>query len=368
MRWQYRNPVHIVFAQAFYEAVAELTGSSKKIIVMCSERFRLSQAFAELNTRLTDFECFAAIENNPSFESCQRAIEFVRSAAPVEVIVAIGGGSVIDTAKAARMALYSSCYNMHALFESRKMVTEKPVFIAIPTTHGSGSELTMWATIWDKTGKAKCTLEDPLNYPDHAIYDVRLVASLPITVSISSTLDAVSHAWEALWNKNANPISSDFAIEAIRRIATALDKLVEPISPETRENLLMASMYAGLAFSNTKTAAAHSMSYPLTAHFNIPHGIACSMPLCSLARRNLPQMEDELPYIFSRSQIGSFQELWERILKATAGRVPFSLRDYGVGREDLALLADQGFSKGRMENNIADLTPEAILAILRDIF
>lgn len=367
MKWQYCNPVHIVFTRAFHEALAELIGNKKNVLVMCSERFRLSRDFAQLKNNLTDFQCFTNIEKNPSFESHQKAIDFATSAAP-EVIVAIGGGSVIDTAKVTRMALFSSYRNIQDLFDSQKEPIKKALFIAIPTTHGSGSELTMWATIWDKVKKAKYSLQNPLNYPDHAIYDVNLVASLPITVSISSTFDALSHAWEALWNKNANPLSSHFALEAIRRIAAALDNLVVPISSETRENLLMASMYAGLAFSNTKTAAAHSISYPLTAYFNIPHGIACSMPLHSLAKINFRHMQNELPYIFSRIQLGSFEELWERIQKTTRGNVPFSLREYGISKEDLEMLADLGFSKGRMENNIAVLSRQDVLHILKDIF
>ena len=367
MKWQYCNPVHIVFTQAFHETLEELIGNKKNALVMCSERFRLSRDFAQLENSLMDFQCFTNIEKNPSYESHQKAIDFATSAAP-EVIVAIGGGSVIDTAKVTRMALFSSCRNIQDLFDSQKEPRQKALLIAIPTTHGSGSELTMWATIWDKVKKTKYSLQNPLNYPDHAIYDVNLVASLPITISISSTLDALSHAWEALWNKNANPVSSHFALEAIRRISATLDKLVVPISSETRENLLVASMFAGLAFSNTKTAAAHSISYPLTAYFNIPHGIACSMPLHSLAKINFRHMQSELPYIFSRIQLGNFEELWERIQKTTRGKVPFSLREYGISKEDLEMLADLGFSKGRMENNIAVLSRQDVLNILKDVF
>ncbi|MBW1933847.1 MAG: iron-containing alcohol dehydrogenase [Deltaproteobacteria bacterium] len=89
MKWQYRNPVHIVFTQAFHKALAELIGNKKNVLVMCSERFRLSRDFARLKDSLADFQCFTNIERNPSFESHQKAIDFATSAAP-EVIVAIG--------------------------------------------------------------------------------------------------------------------------------------------------------------------------------------------------------------------------------------------------------------------------------------
>ena len=365
MTWQYSNPVRIIFTDAFHEKLGAVIGDKSDILIVCSNRFRQTDSFSRIKSALPTAQCFTDIENNPSFDSCQRAIEFASSFEP-KVIVAIGGGSVIDTAKAVRMAVYKSCYLIQELFQYAGEPLQKPLFIAAPTTHGSGSEMTMWATIWDKTDKVKHSLSEYSNYPDYALFDASLVSSLPLSVSISSTLDALSHSLEALWNKNSNPVSDHFATEAIMLIMNSLDELAEPIPLEVRGNLLMASMYAGLAFSNTKTAAAHSISYPLTAYFNIPHGIACSMSLYSLFKINRKQMQ-HWPNLLQRIQLNSFEELWGKVLDLVDTRVPFTLHEYSVARDDLNWLTDMAFSKGRMENNIVDLSRDDVMKILNDI-
>ncbi len=367
MTWKYHNPVRIVFADAFDETIGAIADGKKEGLLMCSNRFRETDDFKKISHSLPDFQCFSAIENNPSFDSCGKAIDFARNFKP-QMIVAIGGGSVIDTAKAVRMAIYKSCYEIRELVGCQVEAKEKPLFVAVPTTHGAGSELTMWATVWDKLEKKKYSLSESANYPDYAVYDPNLTSSLPLAASVSSTLDALSHSLEAVWNKNANPVSSNFAAKAVALIVGNLEKLVEPISIETRSDLLMASMYAGLAFSNTKTAAAHSISYPLTAYFGIPHGIACSMPLNSLFRLNTARMQDIWPGFLGKARLDDFDELWEKVSGLANTGIPFSLSRYGVERGDLDWLADLAFSKGRMENNIVDLNRSDVSRILADIY
>ncbi len=367
MTWKYHNPVRIVFADAFDEAIGSIADGKDGVLLMCSNRFRETEDFKKITHSLAAFRCFSEIENNPSFDSCQQAIDFARDSQP-KMIVAIGGGSVIDTAKAARMAIYKSCYDIHKVADCQVESNEKPLLVAVPTTHGAGSELTMWATVWDKKEKKKHSLSESDNYPDCAIYDPNLTVSLPLSVSVSSTLDALSHSLEAVWNKNANPVSSHFAAKAIALIVSNLEKIVEPISIETRINLLLAAMYSGLAFSNTKTAAAHSISYPLTAYFGIPHGIACSMPLNSLFKLNAMQMQDVWPQFLSKARINDFDDIWEKVLGLTEMGPSFNLRGYGIERDDLDWLTDMAFSKGRMENNIIDLNRNDVSQILADIY
>lgn len=367
MTWNYYNPVHIINSDSFELEVQKLTKVKRKILVLCSARFEKTEDFEHLNKHLDDLTSFTGIENNPSFESCQRAIDFAEDFSP-DAIIAIGGGSVIDTAKSVRMAVYKSCFDIEKLFESNDTAAQKPLFIAVPTTHGASSEITMWATIWDKQNKIKHSLSEKLNYPDYAIYDAGLSISLPLSISISSTLDALSHSLEALWNNNSNPVSNDAAIRAIQLIMHNMDKIIEPISFEVRQNLLMASMYAGLAFSNTKTAAAHSISYPLTMHFDIPHGIACSMPLYALSKKNSECMGDTWCDIMKNIQMNDFDELWNRVRDLVKDRVPFSLREYGITKNDLKWLLDMTFSKDRMGNNIVDLNRDEVMQILSEIY
>ena len=126
----------------------------------------------------------------------------------------------------------------------------------------------------------------------------KLLLTLPLDISITTVLDALSHSFESIWNKNANNKSTEYAIKAISIILQNIEGLKEdPYNADIRNNLLEASTTSGLAFSNTKTAAAHSMSYPLTINYGIPHGIASSICLIPLLEFNRKLMQSSLEKI-----------------------------------------------------------------------
>ena len=133
-----------------------------------------------------------------------------------------------------------------------------------------------------------------------------------------------------------------------------------------RKNLIDASAKAGLAFSNTKTAAAHSISYPLTIRFGIPHGVASSLSLIPLLEINAKQIKDPLDNICQTLNI-TFDELIQKINTIPKGVIPYTLSKWGVAKSDLSQLVDESFTKGRMDNNIVDLTKDQVLAILHSI-
>ena len=342
---------------------------SRKLVV-ASKRFTGTDDFAGvMNTLGKGCSVFSDIENNPSIQSCQSAVDAALEAAP-DFMVAIGGGSVLDTAKAMRIALYRGESQIEKLLGNLKpaVIGPKARFVAVPTTHGTGSEVTMWATVWDKDNKRKHSISDPDNYADDAIYDARLCESLPIELSMASAMDALSHAFEAIWNKNENERSDELATRGIGLIVPALDGLSEPVDLDVRRQLLLGSHLAGLAFSNTSTAAAHSISYPLTAHFGIPHGIACSMPLRPLMEINGRSVRSKLDRLSNHLGVAAADELWPWVERALADKVRFRLREYGVARGDLGWLKDECFTKGRMDNNIVGLDSDDVTAILDATF
>lgn len=179
---------------------------------------------------------------------------------------------------------------------------------------------------------------------------------------------AVNHSFESIWNKNANSKSTDFAIKAICAILENAPKLKDnPSDLNIRNNLLNASTMAGLAFSNTKTAAAHSISYPLTIHYGIPHGIASSLSLIPLLDINRKWIKEPLNQICNKMDM-DYEKLKETILSIPKGIIPHSLTDWGISENQLPNLADESFIKGRMDNNIVDLTMDDVLMILKDIY
>ena len=366
--WKYSNPVQIIFSDNFVEQLALIIGDNKKsnILVFSYEWFKNTDNYIRLKNVLGDFNFWGDIEENPSFTSCQNALDFTEELQP-NIIIAIGGGSVIDTAKSVRLALNKDIFSLEELISYKMEYKKKIKFVAIPTTHGTSSELTKWATIWNKKEKKKYSLSDNDNYPDYAIYDYHLVDSLPINISLITTLDALSHSFEALWNKNSNPISDNYAIEAIKLIIENIGKINKPVSKETRMNLLKATMYSGLAFSNTKTAAAHSISYPLTALYGIPHGIACSITLYSLMRINKPFIEDKIEIILKITNFKNMKKLWMFVKDKVKRTIKFSLREYGISEKNFDNIVANSFNKDRIGNNIKKLNKKDIKNILMEV-
>ena len=230
------------------------------------------------------------IEPNPDVSYLAAMYErFWREHAGVDALVAVGGGSAIDTAKALMVGTASGRFDdLIALLATGKRFTPDRVkaLIAVPTTAGTGSEVTPWATIWDKAASKKHSLHLPETWPEAAIVDPDLMATLPASVTLQSGLDALSHSLEAVWNVNANPISDVYAIAAAREVMATLPALLANRGDrQLRARMALAALKAGLAFSNTKTALAHSISYEMTLRFGLPHGIACSFTLPMVLER-----------------------------------------------------------------------------------
>ena len=203
--------------------------------------------------------------------------------ADVDCIVALGGGSAIDTAKALLCATPSGRFaELLAALEHGTALPDGPhkALIAIPTTAGTGSEVTPWATLWDAAGGRKHSLHQACTWPEAALIDPELMRSLPAGATLASGLDALSHALESIWNLNRNPVSMALAVASARRTLATLPALMQDLhNPARRAAMAEAALLAGLAFSNTKTALAHSLSYGITLEHGVPHGLACSFSL-----------------------------------------------------------------------------------------
>lgn len=227
--------------------------------------------------------------------------------------------------------------------EVRQEPTALPLF-AFPTTAGTSSELTQWATIWDSGARVKYSLSHPTLYPQMAAYDMSLFASLPREVLLHTTLDSLSHACEAIWNKNANPLSTNHALRAIELILAYLPRLLGDLRDcVARECLVRASIHAGLAFSNTQTALAHAISYPITMESGVPHGLACSFSLPLLCECIVDEAAKSTlePY---RAEIA---RLFDRL------GVSVRARDYGLDSARIEMIFER--LNARAKNGLLDI-------------
>lgn len=364
----YYNPVKIINTENWlHELRAQidfLKISSPIIITSKGNRERLN-----LNKYFNHNSIYSLDDSNPNFQDCEDAITFCRANIAFDGVVAIGGGSAMDLAKVVMAYLCTNQANIYELIEKNNKLSKTIPSIFLPTTHGTASEVTMWGTIWNMKEKKKYSISNKRLYPSIAILDANLVLTLPLGISIITTMDALSHSFEAIWNKNSNKKSTNYAIEAITIILKNTHFLKQNLSDIiVRNKLLIASNLAGLAFSNTATAAAHSISYPLTINYGIPHGVASSLPLLPLLKINKSSIENELELIMKKLDMHKFSELESCIKRIPEKIINFNLKSWGVAQSDLPVLVDQSFTKGRIDNNIVDLDKNDILSILKYIF
>jgi alcohol dehydrogenase len=261
---------------------------------------------------------------------------------------------VIDTAKVLAVSL-GDFWNVQAILEGRGGVGSPKAtpIIAVPTTSGTGSEVTCWATIWDTAAGKKHSLNRPDLYPEHAIVDPGTSLGLPRDVTLATGLDALSHALESLWNVNANPISANYAVFAARELLDALPKLLDRLDDiRLRTRVVRASLFAGLAFSNTKTALAHSLSYYLTSHHGTVHGIACSFTLPAVMRSVIGRNETcdlVLQQIFGADLLAGADRLETFLTDLGVSTRP---ADYGVTQENWLRAIDEALNGERGLNFI----------------
>jgi alcohol dehydrogenase class IV len=307
---------------------------------------------------------------NPTQADILKALNDIGEKVP-DQIIAVGGGSGIDLAKSisASFALFQgktvTIEDLTDMIKSKsyqKNINPIPI-TAIPTTAGTGSEVTKWATIWDVNKTAKFSIDDEMFYPKHAIVVPELTYDAPKKLILSTGLDAMSHAMEAFWAKPSNPIVKDVATIAIMRIYQNLRKALDnPYDVKARAALSRGATLAGVAFSNTRTTASHSMSYPMTMQYGLDHGFACAITLPEVAKINrekVPEVDDLMNEVFGG--MDKFAQWMEDVSKDIQ---PLKLSAFSIPREGIENLVKAAFTAGRMDNNPVDITPEQVQGIL----
>lgn len=285
MTHTYFNPVHSMYGAGALARLPSLVAGRRTTLVTFPQARELGLV-ARMEELLGDtlVEVIDDVRANPDVRELRAQYEaFWSQPERTELVVALGGGSAIDTAKVLMVGSADGAFaTLIKALEAGQGFTPaytKPL-IAIPTTAGTGSEVTPWATVWDQQARKKYSLHLPQTWPDFALIDPQLMLTLPASVTLHSGLDALSHALEAIWNVNANPVSDTFAVAAVHEVLATLPALMGALGElDLRARMALAALKAGMAFSNTRTALAHSISYEMTLRYGLPHGIACAFPL-----------------------------------------------------------------------------------------
>lgn len=375
---EYHNPVRLAFGD---KALCLLPALLKSIPESAGRVLLLTRggdlpASVEYQTLLDDLAPLAPEElhvdlANPDVADIPGLLQ--RADNP-DLVIAIGGGTVLDIAKALCAFRGRELNNTAAVRAAiaDKAYVDNPspgAWIGIPTTSGTGSEVTQWAALWDREHGRKYSIDHPLLYARAAVVDPRLTVGLPRRATVATCFDALCHAVESYWSKPSNSVSRLHSLEAVRRMVRALPLLLdEPESLPLRGEVAMASLHAGLAFSSTRTTACHSISYPLTLGHGIEHGVAACLTLAGVMARNAPALieKEKLFAAFGAADVQGVRRVLHELF-AAAGVSPH-LRDHGVTEADLPGLALCSHTKGRMDNNPVDLTPADVEQILREVY
>lgn len=263
--------------------------SNKQNILFITTRGFLKRGSLEKVKSLSQSAVLAVeiVDSNPELQNIHEIHQKYRDE-KVDLVLGLGGGSVLDASKVLSVLLAEKNTGVsliNILRDNKPFENQRLPLVLIPTTAGTGAEVTPFATIWDHSLVKKRSFACSALIPDCVILDPTLTLSAPIDITIDCALDTCSHAMETLWNRNATNDSIVLANEALKLFANALPRILcDSYDLTARAIMQKGSLTAGLAIGISKSAIAHSISYPLTLHFGVPHGLACSFTLPRIAK------------------------------------------------------------------------------------
>jgi 1,3-propanediol dehydrogenase/alcohol dehydrogenase len=319
-------------------------------------------------------EVFDQVEENPSVETVECGGEVARNGG-CEVVVALGGGSPMDAAKGmAILAVLDG--RVEDYFGSGKVTAPVLPVVALPTTAGTGSEVTPYAVFVDSEAGLKKSVASGYIFPQVALLDPRLTTGMPPEITANTGIDALSHALEGFTSAQAQPISDALALEAIKLLNDHLPRAVSHGDDlRARSEVLYASMLAGMVIAQTGTTLLHGMGYALTTTYGIPHGLANGvlMPqVTAFNGKDDPERYARLALVLGqRSDPASGTDLAVEALIRLRHEVgmPVRLKALGVREEDLVQFAGQTLGHTRnLANNIRQASLDDIIQIYRESY
>ena len=351
----YKMPTAVYYGRNSALQLPELLNKLpvSNILIVTGSHFQKSDVLSKLSSlvlRSKKLAHYKGTIKKSDLSSVNRLVVHCRKN-KYDAVVGIGGGAVMDSAKIAAVLLKNEG-ELRSFLENSSKVTKPGVpFIAIPTTAGTGSEVTPWAVVW---GKKKYSVSSPdFMFPSYAIIDPSLTDSCPAVVTASAGIDALCQAIESFWNINHNPISDEYALDAIQLILKNLPLAVTSPKKNIRDRMSLASLFSGMAFSNTQTTICHSLSYPITIHWGISHGQATSVTLPLFIKFFLPKIDKKRrEIILKRIHVESEEEFSNIVLELMKNiGLKTTLSQLGIGRSDIDIILREGADPSRIRNS-----------------
>lgn len=369
----YKMPTEAYFGRGSIDILADLIKKRPylKFLLVAGSHFYQSDKYKQLRSALAEtgkVEYYPERIKKSSFEEVNSLVKYVQDGGH-DGVIGIGGGAILDSAKvAAALAKNGGIAEDYLIGKTREIKSKGIFFIAVPTTSGTGSEVTPWSVVW---GKIKYSLSSPeFMFPDIAIVDPGLTDDCPKYITATAGIDALCQAIEAYWNVNHNPVSDQYALKSIQTILKSLERAVNDPDQESRDEMAWGSLTGGLAFSNTTTTICHAISYPITSHWGIAHGQAAALALPMFIEYILPVLKvgrykDLLEAMGAKDE----KEAAEGIRSLMVGiGLKTRLSELGIPREMVDVIVKEGFDPARAKNSPKVPTSEELKKMLVSIY
>lgn len=323
------------------------------------------------------YEIYSEVKPNPTVTNVKQGVEAFKTS-EADCIIAIGGGSAMDTAKGIGIVTNNPEFSDVVSLEGVAPTKHKSVpIVALPTTAGTGAEVTINYVIIDEERQAKMVCVDPNDIPAVAIVDPELMYSLPKSLTAATGMDALTHAIEGYITRGAWVMSDMYELQAIKMIAEHLPTAVEePTNPVGREGMALAQYIAAQAFSNVGLGLVHGMAHPMGSLFDVPHGVANALLLPTIMEWNMPCCIEKYGVIArtmgvdttSMTDKEAAQAACDAV-KALAVRVgiPQHLSELGIKESDIEALAQQAIADVCTPGNPRDVTIDDIRELYKKV-
>ena len=342
--------------------------SSKKLLIISSKsgRLRFLKKYPYLN--INNLEFIDKVNNYPTVNFAERIFRSLKKK-DYNTIIAFGGGSVIDFSKIIKIFLeINKKISIKNLIQNLKnyRIKKRINLIAIPTTAGTGSEVTNFATLWDNIGKKKLSLESKNLFPNIAILDPKNTLELNYKNTLYTSIDALNQLFDSYWNKKSNKqikkISSKGIEISLKEIKT-IDK--KKLSTNKRLKLLYVSLLSGICIKHTRTSICHSISYPLTSYFKVPHGLAVFFTTKEVFNFILERKKKFFDQIIKNTNYKNEKEI-EKDIQYILNKhlIKKKIKKYIIKFSKIEKVINQMFSKARFKNFVLNLNVESLREIL----
>lgn len=379
MRFEFATASRIIFGKGTLKEAAPLAAEMgrRALVITGGNVERALPLLASLTK--TGIECVTfSVTGEPTTNSVMDGVQSARDNA-CEIIVAMGGGSALDAGKAIAALLTNNgdiTDYLEVIGQGKKLTNAPVPCIAIPTTAGTGAEVTKNSVLTSPEHKVKVSLRSPMMLPDLAIVDPELTYSMPPAITAGTGLDALTQVLESFVSIKSNPLTDALCIDGLKRAAWSLRQaFADGSHPLARENMAIVSLYGGLALANSKLGAVHGFAGPMGAMFPAPHGIICA--------RLLPFVMEVNVRVLRRNDYRQSLLRYDEVAKTLTGRpdaraedgiawihdlcetlnVP-SLSNFGVTDDHFAELVVKSKKASSMKGNPVELTDEELTEIL----